>query len=83
MGEDVWNTHNLKEIRSGFEMMTKADMHRHNTWESKEAAQKYFLGRSPYKSWDPQIVELFVVSWGAIWAQSSTGLLPLLDRSTH
>ncbi|KAJ7881067.1 alpha/beta-hydrolase [Mycena olivaceomarginata] len=58
MDEDVWNTH--KEIRSGFEMVTKAVMHRRNTWESKEAARKYFLGRSPYKSWDPRIVELFV-----------------------
>jgi len=57
MDEDTWNTH--KEIHSGFEMVTKAVTHRRNVWENKEAAHKYLIGRSPWKSWDPRVVELF------------------------
>ncbi|KAJ7151950.1 alpha/beta-hydrolase, partial [Mycena filopes] len=57
--EDILKTHR-EEIQSAFDMVTKAVIHRRDGWATKKAAQKYFLARFPWNSWDPRIVALFV-----------------------
>ncbi|KAJ6584447.1 alpha/beta-hydrolase [Mycena capillaripes] len=58
MDQDTWNA-NHKEIQGVFDMVTMAIKHRRDAWTTKEAAQKYFMARFPWNSWDPRIVQLF------------------------
>ncbi|KAJ7470743.1 Alpha/beta hydrolase fold-1 [Mycena latifolia] len=57
--KETWEANHEKIIKPAFELVNKAVTHRRNSWVSKEATHEYFIGRSPWKSWDPRVVELF------------------------
>jgi hypothetical protein len=60
MDKETWDA-NKGEIQMAFDMVTNAVRHRRDLWASKDAAQKYFMARFPWNSWDPRIVALFTV----------------------
>lgn len=44
-----------------FERIKQLALSSRDTWSNREDALKWHLSREPWKSWDPEIVELFVV----------------------
>ncbi|KAJ7146732.1 hypothetical protein C8R44DRAFT_598796, partial [Mycena epipterygia] len=59
MDKETWNTSH-EEIQPAFNMVANAVKHRRDVWASKEKAHQYFMGKFPWKSWDPRIVGLYV-----------------------
>ncbi|KAJ7075183.1 Alpha/beta hydrolase fold-1 [Mycena belliarum] len=58
--KDTWQSNLETVIQPGFDLVNKAVTRRRNAWANRDEAHTFFAGRSPWKTWDPRVVELFV-----------------------
>lgn len=59
--QDSWKAH-LEDRQGALKFLTKATMKRRDTWNSREEAKDYFEPRLPWNTWDPRILDIYVVS---------------------
>lgn len=61
MDGDFWEN-NKEEIQPMFDLVSKGVLARRDSWATKDAALVSLRKQFPYNTWDPRIVQLYVVS---------------------
>ena len=56
----AWDAH-LEEREGALVVMSKLVMKRRDAWASRADARAYFTKRLPWTSWDPRVLELYIV----------------------